>query len=49
LAVFVPPFQHSLRAASVCHLGRDRFLENRIDTAATLAPRYLRKSVVEMK
>lgn len=46
-ALFVLPFQHTLRAASILHLSRPVFLENRLSSVAGLVPRYLRKSVAE--
>jgi tRNA threonylcarbamoyladenosine biosynthesis protein TsaB len=48
-AVFAFSFQHSLRAAAILHLSQLKFSENRTDTAATLLPRYLRKSYAESK
>lgn len=48
-AIFALSFQHALRAAAILHLGRLNFSENRTDDAATLAPRYLRKSYAELK
>jgi tRNA threonylcarbamoyladenosine biosynthesis protein TsaB len=48
-AIFASSFQHPLRAAAIWHLSRLEFSENRTDNAATLAPRYLRKSYAELK
>jgi tRNA threonylcarbamoyladenosine biosynthesis protein TsaB len=48
-AIFAFSFQHPLRAAAILHLSQSKFSENRVDTAATLLPRYLRKSYAELK
>lgn len=48
-ALFALSFQHTLRATAIWHLSRFEFSENRTDIAATLVPRYLRKSYAELK
>ena len=47
-AIFALSFQHALRATAILHLSQLEFLKNRTDTAATLVPRYLRKSYAEL-